>query len=258
MNLLEMGAGEFTAGLLIFVRTLGIFSAAPIFGHKNIPTTVRICLSFMLCLILLPTIAPISPEILRNVFLLAEAVIREAIVGLVIGFVANMIFLAIQLAGDAVDIQIGFGLANIADPLQGTQSSLVGQFQYIIGTLLFLAMNGHHMILAALVRSFRIVPLNGAVFHPEVAGRILDLLTMFFVVGLQIAAPVMLTVFLTDMALGLLGRTVPQMNLLMVGFPVKILVGMTFLLVSLPIFLPLCQNLFSGMYQDIINIVQAL
>jgi flagellar biosynthetic protein FliR len=128
----------------------------------------------------------------------------------------------------------------------------------MFATLLFLAMNGHHLILTALVQSFHIVPLGEFSLQPLMTGRILELLGDIFMVGLRIGAPVMLAVFLTDLALGLLGRTVPQMNLLMVGFPLKIAVGLGILLVSMPVFILLCQGLFTGMYRDLILILQAM
>lgn len=249
---------QFVTVLLIFMRVLGMFTAAPIFGHAHVPPQVKIGLALTISLALL-SVVPQPPAILaENVWLLAAAAVKEAAVGIILGFVATMVFMAIQLAGEAADIQIGFGLANIADPLLGTQTSLLGQFQFIVATLLFLIVNGHHLLLAALVRSFSLVPLDAFALHGILSARILDILAQLFLIGLSIGAPVMLAVFLTDLALGLLGRTVPQMNLLLVGFPIKILVGLGMLLISLPFFLTACRGLFDGMYRDLLTILRAM
>jgi flagellar biosynthetic protein FliR len=245
-------------GLLIFIRVLGIFTSAPVFGHAHLPPQVKIALAAMISLILVPILPLPDPRLADNLLLLAAAGIKEAVVGVILGFVATMIFMAIQLAGEAADVQVGFGLANIADPLFGSHTSIIGQFQYMMATLLFLAMDGHHLILTGLIQSFHTVPLGGFTLQPLLTGRVLSLLGDLFMVGLRIGGPVMLAVFLTDLAMGLLGRTVPQMNLMAVGFPVKVAVGFGILLVSLPVFILLCQGLFTGMYHDLLLILQAM
>ncbi len=258
MILSGIGPTQLVAGLLIFVRALGIFTSAPIFGHTHLPAQLKVGLALMITLVLLPVVPAPDPRVAENVLTLACAAAREVVVGLVIGYVSVLLFVAIQLAGEAIDIQVGFGLANIADPLLGTQASLVGQFQYMLATLIFLALNGHHLVLGALVKSFELVPLTGMAIQPLLGTRLLDILSQIFLIGLRIGGPVMLAVFLTDLALGLLGRTLPQMNLLMVGFPIKIFVGLAMLLITISSFYTLSQGLFQTMYRDIVGILQAM
>jgi flagellar biosynthetic protein FliR len=253
-----LGPLQVVGGLLILIRVLAILASSPVFGHAHVPVQVKIGLALMITMVLVPIVAPVNAALTNNLLMLAGAVLKEAATGLIIGFIATLTFLAIQLAGEAADIQIGFGLANIADPLLGTQTSLIGQFQYMMATLLFLVVNGHHFILAALVRSFELVPLNDLTFHAILTGRVLDIVSQLFMMALRIGGPVMLAVFLTDVALGLLGRTVPQMNLLMVGFPVKIFVGLATLMMAVPFFLMMTQGLFATMYGDIITIIRAM
>lgn len=253
-----LGPLQVVGGLLILVRVLAVIGSSPVFGHLHVPQPVKIGLALMIALVLVPTIAPVDAAVTSNLFLLAGAVLKEAATGLIIGFTATLIFLAIQLAGEAADIQIGFGMANIADPLLGTQTSLIGQFQYMMATLLFLTVNGHHFVLTAMVKSFELVPLGDLTFHGILTGRILNIVSQLFFISLRIGGPVMLAVFLTDLALGLLGRTVPQMNLMMVGFPVKIFVGLATVLLAVPFFLTVSQGLFATMYGDIMTIIRAM
>jgi flagellar biosynthetic protein FliR len=246
------------AGLLIFVRVLGIFSVAPIFGHARLPAQVKVGLAFLLSMILIPIVRPPDPTLANAVLLLGAAVVKELVVGLIIGYVTTLLFLAVQLAGEAIDMQMGFGLASTADPLLGTHTSIIGQFLYLIATLLFLALNGHHLLLTGLVKSFDLVPLNHFVFGTLLSGRVLDMVSEFFLIGLRIGGPVMLAVFLADLVVGLLGRTLPQMNLLVVGFPVKVWVGLGILTLTLPLILLTCQGLFTGMYRDMLLILDAM
>lgn len=258
MDLLGIGSLKLVTGMLIFVRVLGLFTAAPIFGHVRVPAQVKIGMAVVISLMLVPLVPAPAPVVGSDILLFISAVVKEAAVGLILGFVAMLAFVAIQLAGEAADMQVGFGLASMADPLLGTHTSLIGQFQFTVATLLFLVLNGHHLLVAALVKSFSLLPLGAFAYQPVLTDRILDILVGLFVLGLSIGAPVMLAVFLTDLALGLLGRTVPQMNLLLVGFPVKIAVGLSMLLVSLPFFITVCRGLFDGMYRDMLLILDAM
>jgi flagellar biosynthetic protein FliR len=258
LNFGGIGPAHLLGGILIFIRVMGIFAAAPIFGHVHLPLQVKLSFALLIAVVLLPVVHLPDPAIADNIFMLGGAAVKEAAVGLILGFTAMLIFVAIQLAGEAADIQIGFGMASIVDPLLGTQTALVGQFQFMVATLFFLVINGHHYILMALAKSFELVPLNGFVYHTLLTGRVLQIVSDLFLIGLRLGAPVMLAVFLTDLALGLLGRTVPQMNLLLVGFPVKIAVGLTMLIASVPFFMVGCRSLFGDMYRDLMAIVRAM
>jgi flagellar biosynthesis protein FliR len=209
-------------------------------------------------MVLIPVVPPPDPGLANAVLLLGAAAVKEVLVGLIIGYVTMLIFVAVQLAGEAMDIQIGFGLAAVADPLLGTHTALIGQFLYLMATLLFLALNGHHMLLVGLMKSFEMVPLGQFAFGALLSGRILEILSDLFMIGLRIGGPVMLAVFLADLALGLVGRSLPQMNLLMVGLPAKIWVGFGVLLLTLPLFVVACQGLFDSMYRDILLILSAM
>ena len=211
VDLFGITPAHLVEGVLVFVRTLAVFTSAPVFGHQHLPVQVKICLAAMIALILIPIVPAADPSLISNIFLLGAAAVREAAVGLIIGFIATLAFTAIQLAGETADIQVGFGLANIADPLLGFHTSLIGQFQYLVSVLFFLAIDGHHVILTALVRSFTLVPLDSFSIHAGLTAQTLAILGELFVIGMRIAAPVMLAVMLTDLGLGLVSRAVPQM-----------------------------------------------
>jgi len=147
--------------VLIFVRMTGLFVAAPIFGRRNIPSYFKIGFSFMLALIL-ANIMP-APEIdyQQNIYQYVLMVIKEFIVGLTIGYIAYMVFTAIYLAGQLIDMQIGFGLVNVLDPISNIQVPITANFYFIISMLVLLMVNGHHMLIKVLFESYSYIPLGG-------------------------------------------------------------------------------------------------
>jgi flagellar biosynthesis protein FliR len=248
---------QLVTGLLVFVRVLGVFATAPVFAHAHVPSPIKACMAAMISLVLLPAASAPPPGLCTDVLTLASAVAREALVGLIMGFAVTLLFLAVQLAGELIDVQMGFGMAAVMDPLLNTQASLIAQFQYLVATLMFLATNGHHALIVALSDSLRLVPLASAHPGPAVAGSALDAVAHLFLLGVHLGAPVLLALVLTDLALGLLGRTLPQMNLLLVGMPAKILVGLAMLLLSLPSFVPACHDLFGGVHHYVLRFLIA-
>jgi flagellar biosynthetic protein FliR len=242
--------------MLIFARVSGIFTAAPIFGSRNIPTTTKAGLSLLLSYILLPMVFSANTVIPDTFFPYFALVAGEFLLGLIFGFVSSLILHAIQMAGHVLDLQIGFGIVNIFDPQFGQQIPLLGNFKYILALMVFLATNGHHVLLSALFASFKLIPVTGVVFQPSLADFILGLVSGVFTIAFKISIPVLAALVLTDVALGILARTMPQMNIFVVGVPGKIIVGIFALSVSLPFYILFLEVGFNGMYQDIYRLLQ--
>lgn len=244
--------------LLIFARITGIFSTAPIFGSRNVPVVVKAGLSLVLSYILFPLVftdKTVIPESVLGYFLV---VIGEFLIGLIIGFSASLVFSAIQMAGQLLDMQIGFGIVNILDPQSGQQLPLVGNFKYILALLVFLATNSHHMLLAALFSSFKLVPVTGVTFQSNLTELIVNMVGGTFTIAMKISFPVLLSLLLTDVALGILARTMPQMNIFVVGIPGKIIIGLFVLSLALPFYIIFLEVVFSGMYKDIYHLISRM
>ncbi|OGX60718.1 MAG: flagellar biosynthetic protein FliR [Paenibacillus sp. RIFOXYA1_FULL_44_5] len=240
--------------LLIFCRITAFFVTAPIFNSKNIPTQFKIGLSFFITMIIFSILGLTHPVSFDSLYIVA--IFREIFIGLTIGFIAYLYLTAIQMAGTFADMQIGFGLANIIDPMNGFQSPILGNFKYILAVLLFFAMNGHHFIIDGIVQSYHWIPLSGNV----IASKFQDgSLTMFvvrsftevFSVAIQLSAPIVVSLFLTDVGLGILAKTAPQLNIFVVGIPIKLLVGLVMLMLLIPGLLHLDLGLFQKMFARI-------
>lgn len=255
MNPLALGLAEVQAFLGILVRVSGTVAVAPVFGSRQTPAPVKVALSLILALLLLP-VAPRSPGLERSAETLAGAVLSvagEAFLGIALGFMGFLIFSAAQVAGGLLDFEMGFGITQALDPEFSQALPLVGNFQNLLALLVFLAINGHHQLLRALVASFRVVPLGGA--GPQPAGlpgpapslTFLGAFVGLFAAAVQLAAPVLAALFLTNLALGLLARTVPQMNLFAIGLSAKSGLGVLALAVALPVVLAVLADVLSGL-----------
>ncbi|MDF2873740.1 MAG: fliR: flagellar biosynthetic protein FliR [Sporomusa sp.] len=255
MDLFTLLQNQLGLFLLIFARISGIFSSAPIFGARNVPTTVKAGLSLIISYILLPLL--IRPDFnSSDAFLPYIAlVIGEFLIGLILGFACSFIFYGIQMAGSLLDTQIGFGMVNVLDPQFGQQVPLVGNFKYILALLVFLASNGHHLFLAAVFQSFKLIPVSLGVFRPDMANIVVDMVAGIFIIALKISLPVLVSLLLTDVALGILARTMPQMNIFVVGVPGKIIVGIFVLSLALPFYIGFLEVVFNGTFRDIYRLL---
>lgn len=223
---------------LIAARLSPLMMAAPVWGSPLVPRQVRVYLVVLLAAVLFPVVPGSLPaDLSASVWSLALAVAREMLIGFLVAYAAVLLFAGAQLAGQLIDIQIGFGVANVLDPLTSAQVTLVGQLQYMLALMVFILLDGHHLLLRGLADTFTVAPLG----HP-LAG--IDSLALFvnrsarlmFVAGAQIAAPALTALFLTNFALGLTARMLPQMNIFMVGMPVNVGVGLLIFALGLTLF----------------------
>lgn len=243
---------EFLPGfLLVFCRITSFFVTAPIYSTRNVPMHFKIGLSFFITLLVFLTVGfPTSIDWNSTYVLL---LIREVLVGVLLGFIAYLFFTVVQIAGSFIDLQMGFGIVNVIDPMTGAQSPVFGNFKFFIATLLFLAINGHHYLLMGIMNSYEWVPLENQLFAAILDGGIsnflLQTLSTMFVLAFQLAAPLSAAIFIVDIGLGMLARTVPQFNIFVIGLPTKILVGFLIIFVMVPSFLYLFQLLFSQLFE---------
>jgi flagellar biosynthesis protein FliR len=246
--------------LLVVCRMGGLFLTAPLFSGGQIPVVIRTGACLAIASVVLPFV-PFDPAAIpTDLFGYVVAVTREILVGLAIGFAASLVFLGLQLAGEVIDVQMGFMMANVTDPSTNVSVPLMGQFLYLLAMLAFLALRGHHWLVRAIVESYRIVPLAGATTREAlwVHGNVL--ISETFLQAVQFGGPVVAALLLTEASMGLIGRTVPQMNILMLGFAIRIAVGYAVVWFVLSAMFDVLSTALdrNGLYADLITLTRGM
>jgi flagellar biosynthetic protein FliR len=201
-----------------------------------VPARFRIGMTIGLAALLILIIGDTSLPQVDSLWVLVGLCLKELFVGVVLGLVFAIVFLGVRLAGSIVGYQIGFAMVNVVDPNSETPASILGEYWFLIATLLFLTINGHHIIIAGLFDSFRLIPLGMVTIPTDVGEWFIKYSSFAFVLAVKFAAPVIITVFLAEVAMGIIARTMPQMNIFIVGFPMKIMTGLFLIGLSLPVF----------------------
>jgi flagellar biosynthetic protein FliR len=261
MDLANWTLAQFLAYGLMLIRVSVVILTAPVLGNTRVPGQVKAALALSLTLLLYLAAPPRALPEPGNVLALASAVGGEVFAGLIIGYTAYLLFTGIQMAGQIIDIQIGFGLVNVIDPAGGQQVSILGQFYYLIAMLFFLAVDGHHALIKALGDSFSLLPAGGIGWLDQAAkaGPLLaGFFTKLFVIAFQVAAPSVAVLFLTNLSMGLLSRTIPQMNVFIVGMPLNIIVGLLVTILSLRLLGTVLTTVSSQVGSSAFRLLQAL
>ncbi|MEW5956482.1 MAG: flagellar biosynthetic protein FliR [Chloroflexota bacterium] len=244
---------------LIFIRITTVLMTAPIFSSRSIPALSKISFAGLLSIIILPvskTTVPLLPTTLPThilPFLLIVA--QEILIGALIGFVSNLVFMTIGMAAGMIGLQTGFRAANLLDPFVNVPSSALEQFYTLLAMALFLSINGHHWLIRALVRTFQVTPVGTFALNNVTIEYLIALTSEVFISAVRIALPVVGTVMLTDIGLGLVARAVPQIQVFFVGLPLKVGLGFFTLAITLALTFPFIKTLFSDIMVDILTII---
>jgi flagellar biosynthetic protein FliR len=233
---LDIGVAQVVGFMLVIARLSGLFLIAPVFSSRQIPVRIKAMALMVLGAMMTPIVMGKAPEVPQDVFGLVLAVGMEALIGLAIGFSVAIVFAAVQVGASFIDTSIGFSMANIVDPLNGTQASVLGSFYSLVATLAFLSIRGLDWLLAAFTKSFDVVALGGKADVQRLTDNLFGVFGQIFAIAFQIAAPVLVTLLLVDVVLGIVARVVPQMNVFFVGIPLKIGVGLVAVIITLPVF----------------------
>lgn len=237
MNL-GFGLEQVLLWVLVLLRISTAIAVMPLFGYRGVILPVKVGIAAFISLLIVPMVSvPSSWQLAQQGFIgLIGLVVPEIVVGLIIGLVTHFIFYGVELSGQFLGIQMGFGIVNVIDPQTEEQISIIAQLQYLFAVLIFLTFSGHHFLLSGLKYSYEVVPIGGVHFRSELLVLFIKMMGDLFVAGLKIAAPVMAALLLSEVALGIVARTVPQMNVFIVGFPLKIGLGLLALALSWPMF----------------------
>lgn len=222
--------------ILVLFRTMGIIAASPPFGNKSIPNQQKVALSILVSLILFPMVPAASFAAATELPPLLVLVFKEVMVGLVIGFVVRLLFMAVEMAGQMVGVSIGFSIVNVFDPTQGTQVPIVSQLYGIMAILIFLATGAYQWFFQGLMDSFSLIPIAGMTLSGGLMDFMIRASADSFIIAIKLAAPVLATMVFMDIIQGVMARTVPQMNIFIVGYPLKIGMGLLILGLSLTFF----------------------
>jgi flagellar biosynthetic protein FliR len=229
MDLFHVDPALVLSFLLTFFRISLLVFLLPFFGGDGVPMQAKGALCLLLSFALWPALSFSGITFPGHPFSIALMIFSEILLGLTIGLVIRFLFAAIQTGGMLIGFQMGFSMVNVVDPDSGVSESVTSHFLYMVGLMTFLSINGHLYLLHALSLSFKFIPPGGMVITPHMYNGILSFSGQIFVLAVRIAAPVMVAIFLVDLSLALISRAAPQMNVLIVGFPVKISVGFLFL-----------------------------
>jgi flagellar biosynthetic protein FliR len=247
---------EFQSFLVLVSRIGGIVAAFPMLGGRTVPHRIKIALVVMLGIALSPLIR--LPQLSQDAFEMTAGLASELLIGLVIGLAVRLVFGALEVAGDLIGVQMGFGAVQLLDPMTAQHSSVIREYFRIIAMLVFLSLNAHMVIVAAIVSSYETIPPFGARLSPDVGEEVLQLSQHMFVVALQLSAPVLVVIILINILLAMLGRAVVQINVFVLSFPITILGGLLVLGLALPYTVSLFEREFIGLHDTIERLIRIL
>jgi len=241
--------------MTVLVRTSGVVGTTPMLGGGQVPRRITAALVVLVSLLLFPVVAHTVPAVGDSFWASFVMILRELGIGMTLGLTARAAFAAAQIAGEFVGLQMGFSVAGVADPLSGQQISLTSQFYTVFCTLIFVAVDGHHIFLMALARSYDVVPVMSFSLSTGLITCFCKTFIRFFALGIQLAAPLVACLVLVTVAIGVVAKMVPQINILQMGFALRIAVGIASMLVFLPIFNIQVRELFLLLRREVFRLL---
>lgn len=249
---------QFQAFLIVFCRVAGFLSAIPALMSAQTPIQIKIGLTFTCTIILFPLMAPLLPEIDLIPVTFILLILSETILGLIIGFIARIIFTAVEFGATVIGYQMGFAAANIFDPQGKRQVALLSQFQNVFAILIFLSIDGHHVFIETAAISYQYLPPGKLQFDGPAVPYIIELVAHMFAIGAQFSAPVLAMLLLSGLVLGILARIFSQLNVFMLSFPLNITIGFTVIALTLPLLAMLISREFDQLSERILNLLTFL
>ena len=243
---------------LILLRTSAFVIAWPVFSVYSVPHHAKVLFALILAMLMMPSIdraGLAGVSIGQEIIWLAG---KEVMIGLCLGFVTRLFFFAFSIGGNLVSTYMGLSAASLFNPALGNQSTTIEQFYMTIATLIFLALNGHHIFLEGLARSFEIIPLSMQAMQTSAFVNFGEFVENVMKVGIQISAPIMIAIFLINIFMGILGRAVPQINVLVTSLPVNVMAGFLVMMATLPVLVPETEIMMNSMAEHLFRMMKAL
>ena len=243
--------------MLVFFRVVSMLWMIPLLSTRYVSVTFKAGVSLLIAFLLYGTV-DVAANVLGDPFAFLLIIAKEAFIGITIGFVVKVVFSSITVAGDVMSLQTGFAFARLMDPFTMTQVSVLEQVKYLLAVMIFFAIDAHYIVFKAISTSFRELPVGSAALKEPLFHYVVSATAKIFSVGLKIGAPVIVTLFLAELAFGILSRMIPQVNIFIEGVPVKILIGISMLTLSLGFIAPCMASLFKGMDGDVLRILRLM
>jgi flagellar biosynthetic protein FliR len=256
VNLFGLTFAQFETFVLVLIRVSIILFMIPIFSSAQVNSMVRFGLGLAVTFVVWHVVPPIAP--MQGLGPMTAAVFSQAFIGFVFGFVAYLVFVGIQFAGEVMDLEVGFSIVNVINPLTSQNVSVLGEFQLAIGSLIYLTANAHHFLFEGLAGSFNLLPLPYVTITPTLETDVMAFFGQAFFMVFQIAGPIGIALFLTNVGLALMARVAPQLNVFAVGFPLQIMIGLTMMLISLPLLENVLPQVFEQTPRELDAVLRAM
>ena len=257
MEILTFSPEQFKSFVLILIRISIVLFMFPILGSGIWPNLLKAGLALMISIVLFPVVQPDPTLFPETILGGARLILSELVLGLVIGLTVRLFFTAVQLAGQLVGFQMGFAIANVLDPEGGLQGPILAQMGYWVASLIFILLNGHHVLLSALADSFTVVKVGYLGLNDGLLHKMLEVSGDMFAMAVKLGAPAIAALLMTSAAFGILAKVVPQMNILIAAFPVKIVVGLFFFGVCLEALLYFVRHYVAG-FEEMLKTIMGL
>lgn len=244
------------AFLFPLARIFGLIVTAPVFNNAALPVRVKLVLGLAITVALAPAL-PAFPQVAPASWAGLAILVQQGLIGIALGFTMRLVFAGIDLAGELIGLQMGLGFAVFYDPQNATQLPIVAELAGLISLLIFLALNGHLMMLALLAESFNILPVGATSFQAGGWETLLRWAATIFSIGVLLALPLISALLIANVALGVLTKVAPQLNLFAVGFPLTLMAGFIMLALTLPFFAPTLERLFEQGYGAVSAVMHA-
>jgi flagellar biosynthetic protein FliR len=255
---MELYISQFLLFLMLFARVTALIVVAPVIGHQSVPVQMKVALGMFFAFVLYPLAATKAPVIATEFLPLVLALVQEVVVGVLIGFATGLLFAGVRYAGELISLDTNLSAAMMFDPENNSQASLISEFLYLAMLMVFLLLNGHHFVLEALYVSYSAIPIGGLVWSGAAAAAMIKLSAMVFIVAVKLAAPIIVAMFLLNVALSILSRVMPQMNMFALVFPAKIGVGLFAVMAAAPLMVFTFRKLLAGFEENILELIKAL
>jgi flagellar biosynthesis protein FliR len=254
----SINENELLTFALVLLRVSAFVVSWPVFSVYSVPNHAKILLALIISMLMFPSISRTGLEGIR----LGDEIIylagKEVMLGLCLGFITRLFFFAFSIGGNLVSMYMGLSAAHMFNPSLGTQSTTVEQFYLTTATLMFLVLNGHHIFLEGLAKSFEVLPLSMNAIRTGVFGEAGTFIEDVMVIGIKISAPIMIAIFVINIFMGILGRAVPQINVLVTSLPINVMAGFLVMMATIPVLVPETELVMNSLAEHLFLMMKAL
>lgn len=230
--------------LFVFFRISAFFMAANVIFPSGTPKIFKVCFSLLISAMLGVNIEVSITA--GTTYELVVFAILETVNGLVLGYIVNLCFYSLKMAGNLIDYQIGLSMSSTYDPNTNANATIMENFMYFIGLVVFFGLNAHHVLINSILNSFEIIPIGYSIIDNNL-GYIMKVFMEYFIIGIKIASPIVLILIVTDLITGIISRSISGLNVMIIGMPLKMLVGLVFIIAALPFIINEIQEIFKGL-----------